>query len=187
MCGRHSAGTIGGPWEEGGPSQTPLPDHPPFRPPPLPPFYYIPGQPHSVQSGRHLPPVGPCVRASCCESRGDCGLSLVGAVPPSGALEAIDPTSVGLSDYVSFVALPCSGSRARGGGGRKFHRMLLHFVCSWAQGGPNGKKKCPVTQFSQKSPRAHHVLAVGGWRLAVGGGWWRLMAVGGGWWLGIGG
>ena len=41
------------------------------------------------------------------------------------------------------------------------------------------EKKCSVTHFSQKSPRAHHVLAVGGWRLAVGD--WRLVAVGGGW------
>ena len=38
-CGLPSAGTIGGPWEEGGPSQPP--SSPPFRPPPpfpLPPF-----------------------------------------------------------------------------------------------------------------------------------------------------
>ena len=50
-------------------------------------------------------------------------------------------------------------------------------------------------QFSQKSPRALHVLnhvgswrlaAVGGWQLATGG-WWRLVVVGGGWWLVIGG
>ena len=63
------------------------------------------------------------------------------------------------------------------------------------------KKKCFVTQFPQKSPRAHHLLAVGGgwlmvgdWLLvAVGGGsrglvvgdWW-LMAVGGGWRLVVG-
>ena len=46
------------------------------------------------------------------------------------------------------------------------------------QGGPyRSKKKCSCTQFSQKSPRAHHVLV---------GGWW-LVVVGGGWWLGIGG
>ena len=32
----------------------------------------------------------------------------------------------------------------------------------------------------QKSPWEHHVLAVGGWWLAVGD--WRLVAVGGGWW-----
>ena len=31
------------------------------------------------------------------------------------------------------------------------------------------KKKCSCTQVSQKCPRAHHVLAVGGWRLATGG------------------
>ena len=43
----------------------------------------------------------------------------------------------------------------------------------------NGEKKCSVAQFSQKSPRAHHVLAVGGWRWAVGD--WQLVAVGGGW------
>ena len=43
-----------------------------------------------------------------------------------------------------------------------------------------GKKKCSFPQFSQKSLRAHHVLAVGGWRLATGGRW-RLVAVGGGW------
>ena len=64
-----------------------------------------------------------------------------------------------------------------------------------------GKKerKCSVTQFSQKSPRALRVfnhgwwrLAVGGWRLAVGGDWrlavgnWRLVAVGG-WRLAVGG
>ena len=41
------------------------------------------------------------------------------------------------------------------------------------------KKKCSSTPFSQKSPRAHHVLAMGGWQLAVGE--WRLVAVGGGW------
>ena len=58
-----------------------------------------------------------------------------------------------------------------------------------------GKKKRKVfrNQFSQKSPRALHVLnhgwwqlavggwwlaAVGGWQLATGG-WWRLAAVGG--------
>ena len=35
--GPPSAGTIGGPWEEGGPSQTPLPP-PPFRPPLPPPL-----------------------------------------------------------------------------------------------------------------------------------------------------
>ena len=47
-------------------------------------------------------------------------------------------------------------------------------------------------QFSQKSPRALHVLnhgwwrlAVGGWRLAVGN--WRLVAVGGWWRLAVGG
>ena len=39
------------------------------------------------------------------------------------------------------------------------------------------KKNCSVTQFSLKCPRAHHVLAVGGWRLAAGD--WRLVAVGG--------
>ena len=63
------------------------------------------------------------------------------------------------------------------------------------------KKKVFRYQFSQKSPRALHVLnhgwwqlAVGGWRLAaVGGwqlatgGWWRLVVVGGGWWLAVGG
>ena len=48
----------------------------------------------------------------------------------------------------------------------------------------NRKKKVFRHQFSQKSPRALHVLnhgwwwlAVGGWRLAVGN--WRLVAVGG--------
>ena len=64
----------------------------------------------------------------------------------------------------------------------------------------NGKKKVFHNEFSQKSPRALHVLnhgwwrlAVGGWRLAVGGwqlatgGWWRSVVVGGGWWLVIGG
>ena len=40
------------------------------------------------------------------------------------------------------------------------------------------KKKCSCTQVSQKCPRAHHVLAVGCWWLAIGN--WRLMAVGGG-------
>ena len=62
-----------------------------------------------------------------------------------------------------------------------------------------GKKKVFQNQFSQKGPRALHVLnhgwwrlAVGGWRLAVGGwrlavGNWRLVVVGGGWWLVIGG
>ena len=49
----------------------------------------------------------------------------------------------------------------------------------------NGKTKCSFAQFSGNSLWAHHVLAVGGWRLAVGD-WW-LVAVGGGWWLGIGG
>ena len=51
----------------------------------------------------------------------------------------------------------------------------------------NGKKKVFRNQFSQKSPRALHVLNHGWWRLAVGG-WRRLavgswqLAVGGGWW-----
>ena len=53
-----------------------------------------------------------------------------------------------------------------------------------------GKKKCSVTQSSQKSPQVLHVggwrMAVGGdWRLAVGGGWW--LAIGGWWWLVVGG
>ena len=65
----------------------------------------------------------------------------------------------------------------------------------------NGKKKVFRNQFSQKSPRALHVLnhgwwrlAVGGWQLAVGGGWqlavgrrWRLAAVGGWRLLAVGG
>ena len=56
----------------------------------------------------------------------------------------------------------------------------------------NGKKKSVPEQFSQKSPRALHVLNHGWWRLAVSG-WRRLavgswqLAVGGGWWLVIGG
>ena len=77
------------------------------------------------------------------------------------------------------------------GGGRIQVRVVL-----------NGKKKVFQNQFSQKSPRALHVLnhgwwrlavggwrrlAVGSWQLAVGGGWWRLVVVGGGWWLVIGG
>ena len=56
------------------------------------------------------------------------------------------------------------------------------------------EKKVFRNQFSQKSPRALHVLnhgwwrlavgswrrlAVGSWQLAVGGGWWWLAAVGG--------
>ena len=41
-----------------------------------------------------------------------------------------------------------------------------------------GKKKVFRNQFSQKSPRALHVLNHGWWRLAVGG-WWWLAAVGG--------
>ena len=72
------------------------------------------------------------------------------------------------------------------------------------------EKKVFRNQFSQKSPRALHVLNHGWWRLAVGGGWqlatgggwrrlvvggwWRLavggwspLAVGGGWWLAVGG
>ena len=51
----------------------------------------------------------------------------------------------------------------------------------WRQAGRSltEKKKCSCEQFSQESPRAHDVLAVGGWRLAVGD--WRLVAVGGGW------
>ena len=65
----------------------------------------------------------------------------------------------------------------------------------------NGKKKQKVFRyhFSEKSPRALHVLnhgwwrlalggrrwlAVGSWQLAVGGGWWWLAAaVVGDWWL----
>ena len=47
------------------------------------------------------------------------------------------------------------------------------------------KKSVPVHSFPKKA-RGHNVLAVGGWRLAVGG-WWRLVVVGGGWWSGIGG
>ena len=58
----------------------------------------------------------------------------------------------------------------------------------------NGKKKVFRNQFSQKSPRALHVLNHGWWRLAVGG-WqlvavgcrWRLAAVGGGWRLAVDG
>ena len=46
------------------------------------------------------------------------------------------------------------------------------------------KKKVFRNQFSQKSPRALHVLNHGWWRLAVGG--WRLVAVGG-WRLAVGG
>ena len=50
----------------------------------------------------------------------------------------------------------------------------------------NGRKKVFRNQFSQKIPRALHVLNYGWWRLAVGGWWlavgnWRLVAVGGGW------
>ena len=64
-----------------------------------------------------------------------------------------------------------------------------------ARGVLNGKKKKVFRyQFSQKSPRALHVLNHGSWRLAVGGWWrlavgnWRLVAVGGGWrWLVAGG
>ena len=41
-----------------------------------------------------------------------------------------------------------------------------------------GETKVFHTQFSPKSPRAHHVLVVGRWRLVVGN--WRLVAVGGG-------
>ena len=51
---------------------------------------------------------------------------------------------------------------------------------SEARGVLNGKKKVFQNQFSQKSPRALHVLNHGWWRLAVGN--WRLVAVGGGWW-----
>ena len=53
------------------------------------------------------------------------------------------------------------------------------------------KKSGPVHSYSQKSPRAHHALAVGSWWLALA--TWRLVAVGvglvvdGSWWLGIGG
>ena len=63
-----------------------------------------------------------------------------------------------------------------------------------------GKKRCSVRQFSIKKPAGTPCvgggwLAVGGWRLAVGGGWWWLAAVGGwglvvdgGWqWLAVGG
>ena len=47
------------------------------------------------------------------------------------------------------------------------------------------RQKVFRNQFSQKSPRALHVLNhVGGWRLAVGN-WW-LVAVGGGWQLAVG-
>ena len=53
------------------------------------------------------------------------------------------------------------------------------------------EKKRSCSQVSQKCSRPHHVgsgrVAVGGWRLAVGGGWWQWVVVGGGWWLGIGG
>ena len=42
----------------------------------------------------------------------------------------------------------------------------------------NGKKKVFQNQFSQKSPRALHVLNHGWWRLVAVGGW-RLAAVGG--------
>ena len=59
-------------------------------------------------------------------------------------------------------------------------------MCNKARAVLNGKKKVFQNQFSQKSPRALHVLnhgwwrlAVGSWQLAVGGGWWWLAAVGG--------
>ena len=42
-----------------------------------------------------------------------------------------------------------------------------------------GEKKVFRYTVSQKGPRAHHVMAVGGWR--------RLAAVGGGWWLAVDG
>ena len=51
------------------------------------------------------------------------------------------------------------------------------------------KKSVPLHSFP-KNARGHTMCwrwAVGSWRLAVGGGWWRLVVVGGGWWLGMGG
>ena len=60
------------------------------------------------------------------------------------------------------------------------------FTAGCTMGVLNGKKKVFQNQFSQKIPRALHVLnhgwwrlAVGSWQLAVGGGWWWLAAVGG--------
>ena len=77
------------------------------------------------------------------------------------------------------------------------HRLCLLPFCQTflpPGGSLTGKKKKVFqNQFSQKSPRALHVLNHGWWRLAVGGwqlatgGWWRLVVVGGGWWLVIGG
>ena len=67
------------------------------------------------------------------------------------------------------------------------HRIHKGNRLGYAKAVLNGKKKCSVTQFSQKSPRALHMLnhgwwqlAVGGWQLVVGGGWWLVI---GGWWL----
>ena len=57
--------------------------------------------------------------------------------------------------------------------------------CTWYSVWPRAvlneekKKKCSCTQVSRKCPWAHHVLVVGGWRLAVGD--LQLVAVDGGW------
>ena len=71
-------------------------------------------------------------------------------------------------------------------------------LAHWTAGRPLREKKQRkvfLYTVSPKRPRAAHIfnhgcwrLAVGGWRLAVGGDWrlavgnWRLVAVGGGWW-----
>ena len=87
-------------------------------------------------------------------------------------------------------------------GGRRRHILHPFMKAGRSLTGKRNKKKVFRNQFSQKSPRALHVLnhgwwrlAVGSWRLAVGnwwlvavgGGWRRLVVVGGGWWLVIGG
>ena len=71
--------------------------------------------------------------------------------------------------------------RGGGGGAREPRRSTLPDMQARAGRSltkKKKKKKCSCTQVSQKCPRAHHVLVVGGWQLAVGN--WRLMAFGGG-------
>ena len=69
---------------------------------------------------------------------------------------------------------------------------LTEILCTCQQGGPCQKKKSvPLHSFPKKPAGTPCVqpwlVAVGGWRLAVGGDWWlavgnwRLVAVGGGW------
>ena len=86
-----------------------------------------------------------------------------------------------------------------------WHALTNHDRCACTCGHAHtravlneGEKSVPQLQLCKKTACSSYIqpwfVAIGGWRLAVGGdwrlavgGWWRLVAVGGGWWLAIGG